>query len=48
MICLFQHKASGKRLAVANMQLYHGTNHDYVRQAQALYFMEQAALFIKK
>ena len=40
MICLFQHKESGKRLAVGNMQLYHGANHDYVRQAQALYFME--------
>jgi len=33
MLCMLQHKASGKHLVVGNLQLYHGTNHDYVRQA---------------
>lgn len=40
LLCLFEHKESAKRLVVANMQLYHGKLMDYVRQAQALYFIE--------
>jgi mRNA deadenylase 3'-5' endonuclease subunit Ccr4 len=31
LLCLFEHKASQKRIVVGNMQLYHGFNHDYVR-----------------
>jgi len=33
MLVLLEHRASGSRIAVGNMQLYHGLNHDYVRQA---------------
>lgn len=33
LLVLFEHRASGKRIVVGNMQLYHGLNHDYVRQA---------------
>lgn len=48
LLILLEHRQSSKKLVVANMQLYHGKQHDYVRQAQALYFLEQASLFIRK
>lgn len=32
---------------IGNTQLSHGEGNEYVRQAQSLYFMEQASLFIR-
>lgn len=35
------------QLVVVNTQLYHGEAQDYVRQAQALYLLQQSSNFIR-
>ncbi len=46
LVMILENKSSGEHLAVANAQLYHGSERDYIREAQALYFLQQASHMI--
>jgi len=47
-LILLRHRETEQLLVLCNTQLYHKSELDYVRQAQALYVLQQACTFIKK
>lgn len=47
-LLMLQHQPSQQVLVVANAQLYHGSERDYIREAQSLYLLQQASSFINE
>lgn len=45
-ILILEHQPSLRNIVVANAQLYHGSQRDYIREAQALYLLQQASRII--
>lgn len=48
LILILQEKTSGEKLVVANAQLYHGSQQDYVREAQAMYLLQKVSLLVRE
>ena len=48
MLCLFQHKASNKTIVVGNTHFEHNPLFDHVKFAQAAYYIERIAKYIRQ
>ena len=47
MLCLFEHKASGRKFIGGSTHLYFDPEKDFVKHAQAIYLLERSAAFLR-